>query len=207
MWALAPEVKQKNSSQFLWDNFSLNRYPQMWNKYFSNSLSLTLTMIAIAAFSTPPRASARDAEKHSLTQATHRASPSSPQTALKDAHLIEPEELAKKISGLREGVPVIFFVGYAVLYRSAHIPGAQNAGPAATKEGIDQLKSLAYPLPLDREIVIYCGCCPFDKCPNILPAYRALETMGFKRLEILNLPQSFAHDWVEKNLPVVRGRA
>ena len=140
-----------------------------------------------------------------IRQAAPASTKSSAETALKDAHLIEPEELAKKISGPKEGVPVIFFVGYAVLFRSAHIPGAQNAGPGATKEGIDQLKSLAYPLPLDREIVLYCGCCPFDRCPNILPAYRALEAMGFKRLEILNLPQSFAHDWVEKSFPVIRG--
>ena len=179
----------------------------MSNNYFSISISLTLALAAITAISPARLASARDAKIHSAAQATHHTSPRSADTALRDAHLIEPEELAKKISGPREGVPAIFFVGYTVLYRSAHIPGAQNAGPAATKEGIDQLKSLAYPLPLDREIVLYCGCCPFDKCPNILPAYHALESMGFKRLEILNLPQSFAHDWVEKNLPVVRGRA
>ncbi|MGH9702958.1 MAG: rhodanese-like domain-containing protein [Candidatus Acidiferrales bacterium] len=176
------------------------------NKYFSIRPTLALSLFAIAAFS-PALPAARGPARNSDAQAAHHPSPAAAQATLKDAHLIEPEELAKKISGPREGIPVIFFVGYAVLYRGAHIPGAQNAGPGVTKEGIDQLKSLAYPLPLDREIVVYCGCCPFDKCPNILPAYRALLEMGFKRLEILNLPQSFAHDWVEKNLPVVRGRA
>ncbi len=183
----------------------------MWNKKISIALSLMLGLLAIAAICRAPHAAARETGRQAASEATRRAAPgsakSSAETTLKDAHLIEPEELAKKISGPKEAVPVIFHVGYAVLFRGAHIPGAQFAGPGATKEGIDQLKSLAYPLALDREIVIYCGCCPFDKCPNILPAYRALEAMGFKRVELLNLPQSFAHDWVEKNLPVIRGRA
>ena len=170
------------------------------NQKISIVLFLFLGFSGIAAICRSPLAAAK-----AIRQAAPASTRSSAETALRDAHLIEPEELAKKISGPKEGVPVIFFVGYAVLFRSAHIPGAQNAGPGVTKEGIDQLKSLAYPLPLDREIVMYCGCCPFDKCPNILPAYQALESMGFKRLEILNLPQSFAHDWVEKSLPVIRG--
>jgi len=170
------------------------------NNKLSTATFLLLALFGMAAIYRGPLTA-----DEPIRQAATHAAKSSADTVLKDAHLIEPEELAKKISGPKEGVPVIFFVGYAVLYRGAHIPGAQNAGPASTKEGIDQLKSLAYPLPLDREIVIYCGCCPFDKCPNILPAYHALEAMGFKRLEILDLPQSFAHDWVEKSLPVIRG--
>ncbi len=183
----------------------------MLNKIISIARSLALGLMLIAAICRVPQAAVKEKGKQATDEAARQAAPgtakSAAQSTLKDAHLIEPEELAKKISGPKEAVPTIFYVGYAVLFRGGHIPGSQFAGPGATKEGIDQLKSLAYPLALDREIVIYCGCCPFDKCPNILPAYRALLEMGFKRVEILNLPQSFAHDWVEKSLPVVRGRA
>jgi len=53
--------------------------------------------------------------------------------------------------------------------------------------------------------VIYCGCCPFDHCPNIRPAYTALNAMGFKKLRVLVLPTNFATDWVDKGFPMQKG--
>jgi hypothetical protein len=49
--------------------------------------------------------------------------------------------------------------------------------------------------------VLYCGCCPWDKCPNVRPAYDALKKMGFLQLKVLRMNQDFARDWVEKGLP------
>jgi hypothetical protein len=34
-------------------------------------------------------------------------------------------------------------------------------------------------------VVIYCGCCPLDKCPNVRPAFTLLKTMGFTNLHVL----------------------
>ncbi len=53
---------------------------------------------------------------------------------------------------------------------------------------------------VDREIV-YCGCCPIDKCPNLRPAFRVAREMGFKKVRVLKLPTSFGIDWVEKGYP------
>lgn len=60
-------------------------------------------------------------------------------------------------------------------------------------------------IPLTREIVLYCGCCPWRDCPNIRPAFRVFRELGFTRVKVLYLPASFAQDWVEKGFPVEKG--
>jgi len=49
--------------------------------------------------------------------------------------------------------------------------------------------------------VIYCGCCPLERCPNIRPAFVALRQMGFTNVRVLLLPNSFEADWAGKGLP------
>jgi thiosulfate/3-mercaptopyruvate sulfurtransferase len=119
--------------------------------------------------------------------------------------LIQPAELAKQLKEPAAKRPVVLHVGFQVLYTGAHVPGAIFAGPASTAAGLGALRRAAARIPRDREVVIYCGCCPMTKCPNIHPAYDALSKMGFRRLRVLNLPDDFAHDWVEKGLPVHKG--
>lgn len=121
--------------------------------------------------------------------------------------LIQPQQLLNQLKEPQARRPVVLQVGFKVLYIGAHIPGAIFAGPASMPQGLDALRKLAARIPRDREVVIYCGCCPMEKCPNIHPAYDALRLMGFKRLKVLDLPNDFAHDWVEKGLPIVKGPA
>jgi thiosulfate/3-mercaptopyruvate sulfurtransferase len=130
---------------------------------------------------------------------------SAEEDALAGARKIGLLELVKKLAMPPAERPVILQVGFKTLYNGAHIPGAIYAGPASTSEGLLHLKQRAQAISREKEVVIYCGCCPLNKCPNVLPAYAALRGMGFTNLEVLNLPQDFAHDWVEKNLPVERG--
>jgi thiosulfate/3-mercaptopyruvate sulfurtransferase len=61
---------------------------------------------------------------------------------------------------------------------------------------------------LDRSqfIVLYCGCCPWIKCPNIRAAYQQLHSLGFTRVKVLYLATNFGTDWVNKGYPVARGR-
>jgi thiosulfate/3-mercaptopyruvate sulfurtransferase len=127
------------------------------------------------------------------------------QDALAGARKIEPLELVKKLALPPAERPVILQVGFKTLYNGAHIPGAIYAGPASTSVGMAHLKQRAQAISRGKEVVIYCGCCPLEQCPNVRPAYAALREMGFKNLEVLDLPQDFVHDWVEKNLPIVRG--
>ena len=97
---------------------------------------------------------------------------------------------------------VVLQVGPNVLYRSKHFPGAIYAGPANRPEGLELLKAAASKLPRDREIVIYCGCCPWDHCPNIRPAQELLRQMGFTHVRALYVPSNFKADWIDQGYPV-----
>jgi hypothetical protein len=98
--------------------------------------------------------------------------------------------------------PNIICVAFPVLYRQRHLLHSRFAGPASTPEGLKSLRETAQALPRDSEIVIYCGCCPMEKCPNIRPAYKLLKELGFTRIRVLSLPTNFHSDWSAKGYPV-----
>lgn len=112
--------------------------------------------------------------------------------------LIQPSELASHLSAK----PAIFHIGFNVLYRSKHIPGSVYAGPANRPDGLALLKEAVAKLPHDREIVLYCGCCPWDHCPNVRPAMALLQQMGFTHVKALYVPTNFKADWIDKGYPV-----
>jgi len=121
--------------------------------------------------------------------------------------LIQPKDLAAELTAGGHGAkPVLLHVGFNVLYRSKHIPGSAYAGPAARPDGLELLKNSVAKLARDREIVIYCGCCPWDHCPNIRPAVAALEGMGFTHVKALYLPTDFKFDWIDHGYPVEGAR-
>ena len=120
--------------------------------------------------------------------------------AAEDVPLIQPQDLVPRLGTF--SAPPVFYVGPNVLYRSKHIRGSIFAGPGARPEGIALLKAAAAKIPKDREIVIYCGCCPWDHCPNIKPAMDELKKMGYTKAKALYLPLSFKSGWIDKNYPV-----
>jgi thiosulfate/3-mercaptopyruvate sulfurtransferase len=113
--------------------------------------------------------------------------------------LAKPESVAKDIH-----TPLLLHVGFDVLYRASHITGSVYAGPASKPEGIEALKKAVAGQPKDRDIVLYCGCCPLDKCPNIRPAFTALHEAGFTRVRVMEIPQNLKTDWSDKGFPVER---
>jgi thiosulfate/3-mercaptopyruvate sulfurtransferase len=115
--------------------------------------------------------------------------------------LIQPKDLAANA-----GKAAVLYVGPNVLYRSRHVSGAIYAGPGSTPQGLDVLKNAAAKLPREREVVIYCGCCPWDRCPNIRPALEALRTMGFAKVKVAYMETGFKADWIDKGYPVESGR-
>jgi len=119
--------------------------------------------------------------------------------------LMRPDELAKAIESSRAAKPVVLNVGPRLIWVQAHIPGAEYIGPTASPQGLEKLRSRATSLPRDSFIVIYCGCCPWEHCPNIRPAYKELQQMGFTRLKVLYIANSFGTDWVEKGYPTAKG--
>ena len=75
----------------------------------------------------------------------------------------------------------------------------------ARPEGMEKLRARAASLAKDSPVVIYCGCCPWDHCPNIRPAYAELKKPGFARVRVLFLENSFGANWKDKGLPVATG--
>jgi thiosulfate/3-mercaptopyruvate sulfurtransferase len=118
---------------------------------------------------------------------------------------MQPAQLAKMLTDKYVSVPTVVFVGFRSLYAGGHVPDAPFHGTASTEQGLAELKAWADSLPRSTEIVIYCGCCPMDKCPNIRPAYTALSALGFKKLRVLVIPTSFALDWADKGYPIQKG--
>jgi rhodanese-related sulfurtransferase len=118
---------------------------------------------------------------------------------LTNSDLVQPADVAKDIKS-----PLVIQVGFDVLYRSSHIPGSLYAGPSSKPEGIELLKKAVEGQPKNRQIVLYCGCCPWDKCPNIRPALAALRSMGFTSVKALMLPENLKTDWIDKGYPTER---
>lgn len=110
--------------------------------------------------------------------------------------LVQPAEIARNLNA-----PLLIHVGFPVLYRSTHITGSVFAGPGSKEEGIADLRKAVAGQPRTREIILYCGCCPFDKCPNIRPAFAALREMGFTRVKVMVLPSNLKTDWIDKGYP------
>ncbi len=119
--------------------------------------------------------------------------------------LLTPELLHERLTKSGEK-PVLIQIGFRPLYDQGHIPGSVYLGPGAKAEGISALTEFARKLPRSRDLILYCGCCPWDECPNIRPAFKALKAMGFTRLKVVEIPNNFGKDWAAKGFPVERGK-
>ena len=121
-----------------------------------------------------------------------------------DLALIQPGEVAAQLAA-KGAHPAIFQVGPNMLYRGKHIPGSVFAGPAARPEGLELLKQAVDKLDRDREIILYCGCCPWNNCPNVKPAMALLKEMGFTHVKAMFVETGFGQDWTGKGYPVEAG--
>ena len=116
----------------------------------------------------------------------------------KPEQLMDPAALAKRLETGKD-VPVIINIGPSGL-----IAGALDIGPGQDEANIANMKKELAKLTKDREVVIYCGCCPFKNCPNIRPAFTALNEAGMKKSYLLNLPQNLRVDWIAKDYPMAK---
>lgn len=129
---------------------------------------------------------------------------STEEQTLGNRDLIQPKELAAVLQTAKEK-PLIFQVGFRVLYQQAHIPGSEYVGAASSARGLQELRNRVRAIPRDKFIVLYCGCCPWSRCPNVKPAFAALRSMGFKQVRVLYIADNFGTDWVDKGYPVTKG--
>ena len=120
------------------------------------------------------------------------------------AQLIQPEELNRTLHTAGAEKPLMLQVGSRVLFDQAHIAGSEYAGPGSQAAGLQQIQKLVARLTHETPIVLYCGCCPWNRCPNVAPAFRLLQQIGFTRVKVLYLADNFGADWVSKGYPVER---
>ncbi len=110
--------------------------------------------------------------------------------------LMEPARLASMLKDSSAELPLIYCVG-----PSALIPESKGFGEAHKDSALAAFKSQLQKLSKDTSLVIYCGCCPFEDCPNVRPAFSLLEEMGFQEHRLLNLSTSLKADWMDKGYP------
>jgi thiosulfate/3-mercaptopyruvate sulfurtransferase len=126
-------------------------------------------------------------------------------STIEASHLIQPEELVKILQSPKAEKPLLIHVGFHVLYVQGHIPGSEYLGPASDASALQKLRDRAQSLPRNKFIVIYCGCCPWNHCPNLKPADDALHAMGFTNVKALYLADNIASNWRDKGYPTVTG--
>ena len=126
-------------------------------------------------------------------------------TSIPETRQISIEELVKSLQSPEKDGALIIQVGSHVLYSQAHIPGSEYVGPASSDAGIQRLRKRVESLPRTKLIVLYCGCCPWNHCPNVKPAYEALEALGFRNFKVLYLANNFGADWVGRGYPTAKG--
>jgi len=114
-----------------------------------------------------------------------------------DKELKDPAALAATLSDPKAAHPVILNIGSV-----QQIKGAVSIGPTGVEENLDKLKQRLTKLPKDKEVIIYCGCCPFRRCPNVRPAFELLKKMKFTKAKLLNLPNNLNDDWISKGYPM-----
>lgn len=123
--------------------------------------------------------------------------------ALPKSALMQPSDLVPLLSKK----PMVICVAFPFLYRAAHIEGAVYGGAGSKPEGLATLAALVKDMAKDKEIVLYCGCCPWDHCPNMEPAFNRLKSLGFTRVKALVIATNLHTDWITKGYPVTKPKA
>ncbi len=140
------------------------------------------------------------------TTAPQTAAPSAGDLAPGSAQLINPEDLLDILQAPKGEKPLILNIGPHLLYMQAHIPGSEYIGAGSESQGIESLRRRVKPLPHNKFIVLYCGCCPWSHCPNVRPAYSELHKAGFTNVKVLYIADNFGTDWVYKGYPTIKGQ-
>jgi thiosulfate/3-mercaptopyruvate sulfurtransferase len=141
-----------------------------------------------------------------VTAAPAQSASGQPDLAPGSAQLINPEDLVKLLQSTDAEKPLVLSVGPSILYMQAHIPGSEYLGATSEKAGLARLRARVKSLPHDKAIVLYCGCCPWSHCPNVLPAYRELHAIGFSNVKVMYIASNFGSDWVDKGYPTIKGQ-
>ena len=111
--------------------------------------------------------------------------------------LLAPSALAATLRANKD-VPAIFNIGPGAI-----IPNSIHIGMARDEKNLARFKEEISKLSKSANIVIYCGCCPYEHCPNVRPAIALLKSMEFTNYHLLDLPHNIKTDWIAKGYPVI----
>ncbi|RYD92936.1 MAG: rhodanese-like domain-containing protein [Sphingobacteriales bacterium] len=98
--------------------------------------------------------------------------------------LLEPATLAAMLQSKKD-LPALISVG-----PGATIPHSIHIGPANDANNLSSLETKLKAMPKSAPVVIYCGCCPFENCPNVRPAIAMLKDQKFTNYKLLNIPRN-----------------
>lgn len=115
-----------------------------------------------------------------------------------EEQLMQPARLAQTLQSGKE-LPTVISIGPAAL-----IPHSINIGMVQEKENMEKLEKQLAALPKESAVVLYCGCCPYEHCPNVRPAIALLNKMKFTNYHLLDLPHNIKKDWIDKGYPTVK---
>ncbi len=167
---------------------------------FRSFLFLTALLGAWACTSTPEQTATVSGGAAGNTSTATAALPTDDASASGEpwqaSELLAPAALAAQLNG-KGPAPAIFDMGPA-----GTIKGARKIGPAQEEASLVKLKAALVGLPKDQPVVVYCGCCPFEPCPNIRPAFRLLKAEGFTQPRLLNLAHNLKADWIDAGYPM-----
>lgn len=110
---------------------------------------------------------------------------------------VDPKTLAETLKAKGAHAPILN-IGIV-----EDIQDAKHIGNLGKADGVRALEAFEKTLPSKNdEVIIYCGCCQLDTCPNVLTALRVLRERGYTNVRILNLPDDLETDWKAHGYPM-----
>lgn len=168
-----------------------------------NIINLTFVSLFFLLLTFPIRNNLAQTKTYSSNKSS-KETPSKVSDQLTLKQTIYAKDLFNELKKTSRTKPLIIDIGFDFLYGQGHIPGSIYAGPASNSNGLAKLKLALKNVPSNKNIVIYCGCCEWNECPNVRPAYKALVDLGYKNVKVLYLENNFTRDWEKKGYPVSR---
>lgn len=112
--------------------------------------------------------------------------------------LVEPEDLARRVREAKDDPRKKNFRLWSLGVVDPPIHGSEVIGGIFDDQpfkGLEALEQGPNPPGKDEEIILYCGCCSIEFCPNVLAALPKLKAKGYTNVRVLNLEEDFFNDW------------
>lgn len=117
--------------------------------------------------------------------------------SFKAEQLMQPAKLNELYSKPLSAQPLILNMGV-----ERNIKNAVEVGIVSSPSKYQKLVEAMKNTPKDRDVVVYCGCCKLEDCPNIPVALEKLSALGYKKVKVLNLVTGLNEDWIDQKYPM-----